>query len=378
MGTEAYVYAGHLNALARDLDVPVAAAGQIAAAFALTYAVCGPILAGLVSRFERRSLITTGLFLIALLNVLAALAQSLSMLMAVRIACGVAAGLVGPITSIAAAELAPVEQRGRAMAVVLSGMTLAFVLGIPAGSVVGEFTGWRGTFAFAAVMAAGTAVMIRLVLPTVRGGMQPRGRFRGNIPSSLGAYLILTLTGFASTFTVVAYYGPVVTAITGITGAGVGAMQAFVGVGSLIGIIIGGCAADRKSASTVLAASFFISAFTLAAYTAQMLNGPPSADIAAVAILAATTATGAAALFARAPIVQTKIFEQAAPQARPLIIALNGSMVFFGQGIGAAVGGATISASGLSMIGVAGALIASIGGVLAALISISEQRLRPA
>lgn len=267
-GTEAYVYAGHLTELAADLGQPVSTAGQLASAFALTYALTAPFIAGLAGRFGRRGVMVTGLVLIGLLNFLAALASSFEMLIAIRLACGLAAGLVGPITSLAAAELAPPEQRGRAMAVVLAGITLAFVLGIPTGSVIGDFAGWRGTFVYAGLLALGAASLIQVGLPTLPGG-EPfqAGAFKAALKLGVAVPLMLTLIGFAATFTVIAYVGPIVTAISGLTGSGIGAMQALIGVGSIAGIVIGGRSADRPETGQFLAASFLVSAFALSGYS---------------------------------------------------------------------------------------------------------------
>jgi MFS transporter, DHA1 family, inner membrane transport protein len=107
MGTEAFVYVGHLEALAADIGQSVPAAGQIASAFAITCAFTAPLVAGAVAHLPRRAVLVAGLCLIGGLNLLAALAPSLPILIALRIACGLAAGLVGPIASLAAAELAP-------------------------------------------------------------------------------------------------------------------------------------------------------------------------------------------------------------------------------------------------------------------------------
>ncbi len=172
MGTEAYVYAGHLEALAADLRQPLASAGQIATAFALTYALSAPIVAGLVARYDRRSVLSVGLVLIGSINLLGAVSSSLGMLVGLRIAAGLAAGLVGPISSLAAAELAPPEKRGKALAVVMAGMTLAFVLGIPMGSVVGDLAGWRGTFFYAGAVALVAAAICRIALPAIPGGQR--------------------------------------------------------------------------------------------------------------------------------------------------------------------------------------------------------------
>jgi DHA1 family inner membrane transport protein len=373
MGTEAFVYAGHLVALAAELGQSVAAAGQLASAFAITCAVTAPLVAGAVAHLPRRIVLMTGLCFIGALNLLAAVAPSLSILIGVRIACGLAAGLVGPIASLAAAELAPPEQRGKAMGIVLAGMTLAFVLGIPVGSVIGDFTGWRGTFVYAGLIAFAAAAAVRLVLPDMPGGARTSfASFGVTFDPAVARPLALTLIGFAATFTTIAYIGPVVTAISGLTGSGIGAMQALIGVGSIFGIVIGIKSADSPRASRVLMQSFFVSAFALSLYSllqvaavdsaAPILSSPRGPVILALSL---AMIAGAAALFARTPIIQARLVATAPVDARPVILALNGSMVFLGQGLGAALGGIAIATAGLSVLGYAAAAVALAGAGLA-------------
>jgi DHA1 family inner membrane transport protein len=368
MGTEAYVYAGHLDALAAELGQPVAAAGQLATAFALTYAVSAPLIDGFVARFGRRAVLTSGLVLIGVLNLFAAFAPSLGALIGLRVLAGLAAGLVGPISSVAAAELAGPEHRGPAMAIVLSGMTLAFVLGIPTGSVIGDFAGWRGTFVYAGVTALVAAFVIRLVLPRMPGGRRADATaFRAALAPSVAGPLALTLIGFAATFSTIAYVGPVVTAISGLTGSGIGAMQALIGVGSLLGVLIGGIAADKPGATRLLAAAAAMSLYSVLMWTggadaSQPLTAPPR--LVYVAFLALGMIAGAAALFARTPVIQARLAAAAPAAAHPVIFALNGSMVFFGQGLGAGLGGATIAIAGISAIGCTAAAVALLGAGL--------------
>jgi DHA1 family inner membrane transport protein len=374
MGTEAYVYAGHLESLARDVGQPVAAAGQLATAFALTYALTAPVVAGLVARFDRRTMILAGLVLIGALNLAASVASSMPVLLAIRIACGLAAGLVGPISSLAAAELAAPEERGKAMAVVLGGMTIAFVLGIPAGSVIGDLTGWRGTFIYAGVVALVAGLAVRFVLPAVPGGRKADlAAFRVALLPAVRGPLLLTLVGFAATFTTIAYIGPVVTAISGLTGSGVGAMQALIGVGSIAGVVLGARVADRAGTARLLTASFVVSAAALFAYTLLMARPETAVDAplltwpraGVVAALSLAMVAGAAALFIRTPIIQARLVRAAPPEARGIVLALNGSMVFVGQGLGAALGGLTLAASGIAWVGLAAAGTALLGAALA-------------
>ena len=374
MGTEAYVYAGHLETLARDLGQPVAIAGQLATAFALTYALTAAIVAGAVARFGRRSVLLAGLALIGGFNLLAAFVPSLGALMVLRVLCGLAAGMVGPIASAAAADLALPEKRGQAMAVVLAGLTLAFVLGIPTGSVVGDLFGWRATFLYAGLTVSAAALAIRIVLPAMAGGKRAGLEvFGAALQPAIAHYLALTLIGFAATFTAIAYVGPIVTAISGLTGSGIGAIQAFIGIGSIIGVVLGGRVADTGAATRVLVTSFLVSAVSLSVYS--VLIGTTAADAAlpllsmargaVVLTLSLGTIVGAAALFSRTPIIQARLVGAASVEARPVVLALNGSMVFLGQGLGAAIGGATVAAAGLPLVGFAGAAVALVGAALA-------------
>lgn len=156
--------------MAVALDAPVAAVGQLATVFAFTSAVSGPFVAGAVAGLERKRVLVAGLAVIGVLNLLAATLTTLGGLMAVRALCGLATGLVGPIACAAAAELSPPESCGRAMAGVFASITLAFVMGVPLGSLAGEVFGWRGTFLWAGMITLAAAAIVGLVLLRVVPG----------------------------------------------------------------------------------------------------------------------------------------------------------------------------------------------------------------
>lgn len=375
-GTEAYVYAGHLAALAAELQSDLALAGQLASAFALTYALTAPLVASAVAHLPRRAVIATGLALIGMLNLAAAAMPVLAGIFAVRVLCGLAAGLVGPAASVAAAELAGPTGRGRAMAAVLGGTTVAFVLGIPMGSVVGDWLGWRGTFAYAGLLAILAAAVVLLVLPDLPGG-QRAGLHAVAVVRQPGIapWLLLTMIGFAATFSVIAYVGPVVTAIAGLEGTGVGAMQALIGLGSIAGIVIGARIADRPGGVRLVLGSFLVSAAALGSYALLLLAALPHGV--ALPFLALSMLTGSAALFARMPVIQARLVAAAPAEARPVVLALNGSMVFAGQGLGAAIGGVALGAVELWAVGLAGGLLA-LGGALLARTVRDEPLARPA
>jgi DHA1 family inner membrane transport protein len=375
MGTEAFVYAGHLEALAHDLATPVASAGQLAAAFALTAAISGPFVAAAVARFDRRTVIATGLVLIGWLNLTMAVLPTFEGLLALRVLCGLAAGLVGPIASVAVAELTTPENRGKAMALTLAGVTLAFLLGVPIGSVIGDHAGWRGTFAYAGLVALAAAAVTRLVLPALPGYARRAVVNYGLIAQpGIARGLALTLIGFAAAFTIVAYIGPLATAIAGLSGSGIAAVQALIGVGSVAGIVLGGRMAGGPYAARVLWVSFAVAAISSLSYavllslpvTAQSLGGASQVPWLTLVVFVAGMVVGAGALFTRIPIIQTDLANASPPELRPVVFGLSGSMVLFGQGLGAAIGGVAIGAGGgLFALGLAASGLALAGGLVA-------------
>ncbi len=356
--TGAYAFTGLLARLAEDLGVSLATAGQLAAAYALTYAIAGAPVAALTARLDRRAMLVWGLGLVAALNIATAFATDFTTALLLRVAAGLAVTLVMP--GVAASMLVPPEQRGRAIAIVLSGLTLAFSLGIPLGTAIGGVVGWRGCFIFSGTLSAIAALGVQFGLPrlpsTDRGGAASLGII---LKPAIASMLGTTLLAFAGLFCIAAYLGPIVTATTGITGSGIGAIQVFIGIGSLGGIALGSRVAGLPGAR-VPVMLFLLLAAALVGYTALMLT--PQAFWHA-APLALCVFAGSLALFALAPLVQTRLMHLA-PQDRAVAIALNGATTFAGQGAGAAYGGIVIGAAGLPWTGAAGAMLAVAGAVL--------------
>jgi MFS transporter, DHA1 family, inner membrane transport protein len=363
-GTEAYVYAGLLSDLTRDLGVGLAQGGLLATAFAVTYAILAPPLASLTARWPRRTVLTAGLATVGLLNLAAAVSPTFAWLLASRIACGLVAALIGPSASAAASALVPPEQRGRAMAMVAAGTSLAFTLGVPLGSIVGGAYGWRATFVFAGLLLLACALAIRLVLPvlpqTDRTGL---ATLKIAMSAPVARRLAITALAFVATFASISYLGPTANIVAGAEGGGVGPFQACIGIGSVVGIVIGGRLADKPRAEHQIWMLFMMIAVTQLGFVAAFTTGSP-------AILAFSIAAGAVALFALIPIVQASLI-RIAPEQRGVVLALNGSMVFLGQGLGAVVGGAVVAGASLKFNGLAGAAVAL---VVILIVTLSQRR----
>lgn len=362
IGTQGFAFAGVLPDIARDLNVTVGAVGLLVAASSITFAVGAPIAASLVANIERRRVIVWGLIALTIINAFCAFAPSHTALVTLRIAAGVATALVGALATVAAAALVPAEKRGRAFAIVIGGLTVAFVLGVPLGSVVGGAFGWRATFLFSAGISLLSLILILVSVPRIAPIAGPRPRIadlagNGIVMRSFA----LTLIGFSATFTVVAFIGPVITATTGATGAGVGALQAFIGIGSIVGLVAGGLLADRGGARGGAIAAFCIMAVSLAAYWPLLTAEAGTVPSLVIGLL---ILVGAAALFSLIPISLTSLASSAGAAA-PVALALNSSFVSLGQGVGALWGGWLTDTFGAATTGVGGALIALAGLLVA-------------
>jgi predicted MFS family arabinose efflux permease len=344
-GSGAFIFAGLLETLAADLGVTTAVAGQLQTAFVLTSAVLGPVAAWLFGRFDRRIMVIVGLTLSVALHLACAATPNFEALLILRALAGLAGAISGPAASVAAASLVPAERRGSALALVSGGMTLAFVVGIPIGSVVGNAFGWRATFLFAAGLSALALVGVLALLPKVPA---PPKREGGVV--SLGIVWPLYLTtflAFAANMTLNLYIAPIVRVGAGVTGAGVGAFQSMIGFGSIVGLWLGARAADRQAGRNWILQGFVIQATAMSihfAATHQLAPaGWPSAALVALGIFVAATA-----LFSITPVVQARLIELTG--GAPVALALNGSVISVGQALGSAMGGAALATFGVPAI----------------------------
>ncbi|MET9819487.1 MFS transporter [Streptomyces sp. NPDC006355] len=135
------------------MHLTTGAAGQTVTAFALAYGLAAPFLAAYTSRLPRKPLMACALALFVLANLASAAAPNLPLLLTARIIAGLGAALYTPSTSAAAAALADPAHRGRAMSIIIGGLTLGTVFGVPVGTIIGETISWRASLVF--VVAVG-------------------------------------------------------------------------------------------------------------------------------------------------------------------------------------------------------------------------------
>jgi predicted MFS family arabinose efflux permease len=336
-----FVFAGMLEPMAVDLRVAPAAVGQLQTAYVVIASLLGPVAVQVLRRGDRRSLVLLGLGLGCACHFACALAPDYLRLLLLRGPAGLAAAILSPAAVVAAASLSPPNRRGSALAAVSGGLTLAFMLGIPLGSLVGAAFGWRATFGFAGVLAALAFVAVLVGLPRIPPPQRQAGQ-RVALATTWPFYATTVMT-MAPAMILSLYIGPIVRVGAGVTGAGVGAFQALIGIGSLLGLLMGGRAADRGAAGGWVFRAFGVLAIGMALHLAATLSlispGWPSWILVGVA-----TVITAGALFSVMPVVQAQIVQ--ATNASPLALALNTSAMGLGQALGAVLGGVALQLGG--------------------------------
>ena len=356
-GTSAFAFVGLIDPMAEGLGVSVPLTGQLQTVFAMACGLGGPVLARLLGGFDRKRLLLFVMLVLAAMNAASAIAPGFGSIAAIRIAGGLFAALTLPLASTIAVNMVPEVDRPAALATVLAGYTLAFLIGMPLCTVLGDTLGWRAAFWFAAAISVVAVFIIAVGAPSGVSAPQLAGaNFKGAIKEDNLRLMLITLLGFGATFVTVSYIGPVITAFAGLQGAAIGGVQVATGVGSLLGLPAGAALA-KLPIKTALAGLICVTAITQALFSLGMF-----VDLrwAALPLLVVTMALGSAALFATSPVIQTQLARSAGPAAT-IAFALNGSMIFFGQGLGATLGGAVTAKSGIAWIGIAGTLVALIG-----------------
>lgn len=353
-GTSAFAFVGLLDPMAEGLRIGVPMVGQLQTVFAIACGIGGPILARLLTGFDRKRLLMFVMLVLVLMNAVSAMAPGFYALVAARIVGGLFAALTLPLASTIAVNMVTEIKRPAAIATVLAGYTLAFLIGMPLSTLLGDAFGWRASFWFAAAIST---VALGVIALGTQGGVaapkQAEANFKRALEGDNLRLIGVSLLGFGATFCTVSFIGPVITAFSGLQGAAIGGIQIATGVGSLLGLPAGARLA-RLPAKTALASVLCITLATQALFSLGMF-----VDLGwlAVPMLVTAMTLGSGALFATLPVIQTELVRTAGPAAT-IAFALNGSMVYFGQGLGATLGGSVTAMFGIAWIGVMGCLVA--------------------
>ncbi|WP_030316771.1 Cmx/CmrA family chloramphenicol efflux MFS transporter [Streptomyces sp. NRRL B-3229] len=252
MGTSEFMLAGLLPDIASDVDVTVATAGVLTSAFALGMILGAPLVAASARNWPRRPALLGFVLAFAAAHALGAVTTSFPVLFATRVVAALANAGFLAVALTAAASLVPADRKGRALAVLLSGTTVATIAGVPGGAVLGTALGWRSTFWAVAALCLPAALGILKGIPAGRDEDEATGRpaLRAELGRLARPRLILVmLLGAlvnAATFGSLTFLGPVVTDSAGLGELWISVALVLFGAGSSVGVTVAGRLSDRS------------------------------------------------------------------------------------------------------------------------------------
>ncbi|GAA2501676.1 MFS transporter [Streptomyces longisporus] len=337
IGLTEFVIAGLLPQVGRSLAVSEAAAGWLISGYALTVAVGAIALTAATARLSRKPVLTGLVALFVLGNLLSALAPNYPVMLLGRIVAALCHGSFFGIGSLVARRLVPPERASRAVAVMFAGLTVANVLGVPFGALVGERWGWRATFWAITGIGVVAAVAIAALVPGWAGkAAGPTGALTGQLRAMRSRQVWLTLTatalGYGGMFGAFSYLAYTFTEVTGFSDTDVAWLLVVYGSGLVLGNLAGGRAADHNRDRTLIISLAALGA-TLALF--GLLADSPAASVVLVFL------TGVFG-FAQVPGMITRVTDHA--EGVPLAASANVSASNVGNALGAWLGGVAISA----------------------------------
>ncbi|BDB30244.1 MULTISPECIES: MFS transporter [Cupriavidus] len=361
LGLAEFVPIGLTDVMAHSLNVDIEQAGSAVTTYALGATFAAPVLTALTAGWTRKCTMLMTVLVFTVGSLAAAVATNLSTLLIARFVAGMGHGLFLAVASSTAARLVGAKKASSAVAVVFGGFTIAMAIGVPVSTYLGGTISWRPVLG--AIGAFGALGFLGLLL-----GMKEPPQTQGHEGSdSVGQALkaivdpvllfaaLVTVLGYAGSFTAYTYIAPLLTKVTHVSSQTVGIFMLVYGVLAAIGNVIGGKLTDRlgvNRASVALIAGIT----TIALGMWALASSSPAMGI-LVALLGMFT-------FAAVPALQARLVgvaEQHAPHAHGVAAGLNIAGFNSGIALGSLVGGMTLGTLGVSYTGIAGAVISTLG-----------------
>ncbi|POG10805.1 MFS transporter [Pseudomonas putida] len=362
--TTEFLIVGLLPALARDLNISIAVAGQLVTLFAFTVMVFGPPLTAALSHLERKKLFIGILLLFAAANAVAAASSNVWLLAVARVVPALALPVFWGTASDTAGQLAGPQRAGQAISRVYLGISAAMLLGIPLGTVAANAIGWRGAFWLLAglslIMAAAMWVYMPSLARTTKVDFLKQARIFKE-PCFL-ANVLLSVVVFSAMFIAYTYLADILERVAGVAPADVGWWMMGFGAIGLVGNWIGGRAVDH---SPIKATIGFLALLALGMAAAV----PLAEDGWLFCVALGLWGIANTALY---PVSQVRVM-RSVTHAQALAGTSNVSAANAGIGTGAIVGGMTVSNLGIGYLGYVAAAVA----VLALLLALAVRNLAP-
>ncbi len=337
-----------------------AQAGWIISAYALGVVVGAPTIAAAAARWPRKKLLLWLLVAFTLGTVASALAPTFQLVLLARFVSALPHGAYFGIASLVAASLMGPGKRGQGVAFVLSGLTIANVIGVPVITWIGQTHDWRIAYLVVAAIFALTFAAVALLVPWQAGDPTAtlRNELRAFTRLQVWLALLIGAIGFGGFFAVYTYVAPLVTTVTGLSASAVPLVLILVGVGMTVGNLLGGRQADRGVERGMLLffgvmlaglAALFVTAWSL-----------PGLLISIFVIAAAASALS--------PMIQTRLMD-VARDSQSIAAALNHSALNIANASGAFLGGLTIAAGFGYLSPILVGIVLAVAGIVLALVS---------
>lgn len=361
IGTEGFMIAPLLPVMAEDFRMNVPAVALLVVVFTLVLAVSSPITTVATSRLARRRVLMMAMSLFAIGNLTAALSSSFAILMSARIVMAIGAGLYVPAANGLAGVIVPQHMRGRALAIVSAGQTLAIALGLPLGGLIGHAFGWRATFLLVGAMSAVAIAGILMGISRDAGeGIAVASlRDRVLVVRQRPVLRLLSVSLFWSigAFAAYPYIAEYLQAVLAFGPFAITATVSLWGLSAAAGVLTGGILNDRFGASRVVRWSLSLLGLSFLAL-AVLASLPPSTAL--VPVLAAVAVWGFT-VWSFFPAQMSRLIGAGAQSQAPVALALNTSTMYFGFSVGSALGAAVLGTGviwGIGLLAASAELIA--------------------
>ncbi|RCX16773.1 DHA1 family inner membrane transport protein [Fontibacillus phaseoli] len=365
IGMTEFVIMGLLPNVADDLHVSISAAGQLITAYAMGVAIGAPILTLMTQRIPQKKLLCLLMILFILGNGISVFAPNYAVLMAARILTALTHGTFFGVGAVIAAGLVRPEKRAGAISIMMAGLTIANIVGVPLGTFVGQQLGWRASFGAIALMGVIALGGILLFVPHLRQEQQTGAaqQIRALLRPKLMLFLLIGALGNTSLFAVFTYIAPLLQQITGFAEHSVTWILVIFGFGVTLGNMAGGRLADWKLMPSLLGLYLMV-AVVLGIFTFT-IQSPVLAII--------TIFFWGFVSFGVMPGLQVRIMSLA-KAAPALASTASHSAGNLGNAAGAFIGGLVINHMGLSSLPWVGSLIVTLALAIGAVSYVQEKK----
>ena len=351
IGTTEFVAMGLLNYIAADFQVSEGTAGNVITAYAMGVVIGAPVITALTGRMPRRRLVIFLMIAFTIGNALSVLAGTFGMLMVARFIAGVPHGAYFAAAALIGASMAEPGQRGRAVAQVSMGLSLATLAGVPAAQWIGQALGWHAAFALVALIGAVTLIGLWYSLPhmVLMPATNPLTELGALINPQVMLTLLLGAVGFGGMFCVYTYISWTMTERAGFPESMMWLVLMVYGIGMVSGTYIGGRLADINVEGTIF--------WSLVSMVVMLGLFYVVSTVAPLAILVFGLVAASGSVMSLN--LQTRLMDVAG-EAQNLAASMNHSALNLANAGGAAVGGVVLNAgfsySGPALAGVGMAL----------------------